>query len=45
VPRSRRRHTRIADRHYIIEKGQVVWTGTSPRLATASDVQQRYLSI
>jgi len=37
--------TRIADRHYIIEKGQVVWTGTSPQLAAASDVQQRYLSI
>jgi branched-chain amino acid transport system ATP-binding protein len=37
--------TRIADRHYIIEKGQVVWTGTSPQLAAAADVQQRYLSI
>jgi branched-chain amino acid transport system ATP-binding protein len=37
--------TRIADRHYIIEKGQVVWTGTSPQLAAAGDVQQRYLSI
>jgi branched-chain amino acid transport system ATP-binding protein len=37
--------TRIADRHYIIEKGQVVWTGTSPQLAASSDVQQRYLSI
>ncbi len=37
--------TRIADRHYIIEKGQVMWTGTSPQLAAASDIQQRYLSI
>jgi branched-chain amino acid transport system ATP-binding protein len=37
--------TRIADRHYIIEKGQVVWTGTSPQLAAASDIQHRYLSI
>jgi branched-chain amino acid transport system ATP-binding protein len=37
--------TRIADRHYIIEKGRVVWTGTSPQLAAAADVQQRYLSI
>jgi branched-chain amino acid transport system ATP-binding protein len=37
--------TRIADRHYIIEKGQVVWTGTSPQLAAASEVQHRYLSI
>ncbi len=37
--------TRIADRHYIIEKGQVVWTGTSPQLAAASDIRHRYLSI
>ena len=37
--------TRIADRHYIIEKGQVVWAGTSPQLAAASDIQHRYLSI
>jgi branched-chain amino acid transport system ATP-binding protein len=37
--------TRLAERHYVIEKGRVVWTGTSPQLAAASDVQQRYLSI
>ena len=37
--------TRIADRHYIIEKGQVVWSGNSPELAAARDVQHRYLSI
>ena len=37
--------TRVADRHYIIEKGQVVWTGTSPQLEAARDVQHRYLSI
>ena len=37
--------TRIADRHYVIEKGQVVWTGTSPQLAAASGIQHRYLSI
>jgi branched-chain amino acid transport system ATP-binding protein len=36
---------RIADRHYIIEKGQVVWTGTSPQLTAASDIRHRYLSI
>ncbi len=37
--------TRIADRHYLIERGRVVWTGTSPELAAAPDVQHRYLGI
>ena len=26
---------RIADRHYLIERGKVVWVGTSPELAAA----------
>jgi branched-chain amino acid transport system ATP-binding protein len=37
--------TRIADRHYIIERGRVVWSGTSPELAAASNIQHRYLGI
>jgi branched-chain amino acid transport system ATP-binding protein len=37
--------TRIADRHYLIERGRVVWTGTSRELAAAPDVQHRYLGI
>ncbi len=37
--------TRIADRHTIIERGRVVWTGTSPELEHAVDVQHRYLGI
>jgi branched-chain amino acid transport system ATP-binding protein len=37
--------TRIADRHYLIERGRVVWTGTSRQLAAASDIQHRYLGI
>jgi len=37
--------TRIADRHYLIERGRVVWTGTSEQLAAAPDVQHRYLGI
>ncbi len=37
--------TRIADRHYIIERGRVVWTGSSQGLASAPDVQHRYLGI
>ena len=35
----------IADRHYIIEKGRVVWSGGSDALATAQDLRQRYLGV
>ena len=35
----------IADRHYLIERGRVVWSGTSRELAAAPDVQHRYLGI
>jgi branched-chain amino acid transport system ATP-binding protein len=37
--------TRIADRHYLIERGKVVWTGTSMELAGAPEIQHRYLGI
>ncbi len=37
--------TRIADRHYIIERGKVVWSGNSAELAARPDVQHRYLGI
>jgi branched-chain amino acid transport system ATP-binding protein len=37
--------TRIADRHYMIERGRVVWSGTSAELAAAPDIQHRYLGI
>jgi branched-chain amino acid transport system ATP-binding protein len=37
--------TRLADRHYLIERGRVVWSGTSAELAAAPDVQHRYLGI
>ena len=36
---------RIADRHVIIEKGKVVWTGSSPELAESPDIKTRYLGI
>jgi branched-chain amino acid transport system ATP-binding protein len=36
---------RIADRHYLIERGKVVWTGTSRALAGAPEVQHRYLGV
>jgi len=37
--------TRIADRHTIIERGRVVWTGSSADLAAAADIQHRYLGV
>ena len=37
--------TRIADRHYLIERGRTVWSGTSAELAAAPDVQHRYLGV
>lgn len=37
--------TAIADRHYLIERGRIVWTGTSAALAAAPDVQHRYLGV
>jgi branched-chain amino acid transport system ATP-binding protein len=36
---------RLADRHYLIERGRIVWEGNSPALAAAPDVQHRYLGI
>jgi branched-chain amino acid transport system ATP-binding protein len=37
--------TRIADRHYLIERGRVMWSGSSAALARAVDVQHRYLGV
>jgi branched-chain amino acid transport system ATP-binding protein len=37
--------TRVADRHFLIERGRVVWTGDSAALAAAPDVQHRYLGV
>jgi branched-chain amino acid transport system ATP-binding protein len=36
---------RIADRHYLIERGKVVWTGSSAQLAAAPEIQHRYLGV
>ncbi len=36
---------RFANRHVVIEKGHVVWTGTSAALATDPSVRQRYLQV
>ena len=36
---------KIADNHVVIEKGRVVWTGTSQALAADQTVKQRYLQV
>jgi branched-chain amino acid transport system ATP-binding protein len=37
--------TRVADRHYVLEKGRVVWSGSSADLAASEDVQHKYLGV
>jgi branched-chain amino acid transport system ATP-binding protein len=37
--------TRLADRHVILEKGRVVWTGTSAALAADPAITDRYLHL
>ena len=36
---------RFADRHVVIEKGHVVWTGTSAGLAADPSIRKRYLQV
>jgi len=36
---------RIADRHYIIERGKTAWSGTSEALIAEPDLQHKYLGI
>jgi branched-chain amino acid transport system ATP-binding protein len=36
---------RIADRHYLIERGRVVWSGSSTALRETAEVQYRYLGV
>jgi branched-chain amino acid transport system ATP-binding protein len=35
----------LADRHHIVEKGRVVWTGTSQALAAEPALQHRHLGV
>jgi len=35
----------LADHHYIIEKGKVVWQGASSELAASPDIKTRYLGV
>ncbi len=36
---------RVADRHYIMEKGRIVWHGDADQFSAAGDVQHKYLGI
>jgi branched-chain amino acid transport system ATP-binding protein len=35
----------LADRHYILEKGEVVWSGPTPELMANKDLHDRYLGV
>jgi len=37
--------TRLADRHFVLEKGRVVWSGTSAELSASPQTQHRYLGV
>jgi branched-chain amino acid transport system ATP-binding protein len=37
--------TRVADRHFVLEKGRVVWSGTSAELSASPQTQHRYLGV
>jgi len=36
---------RVADVHYMLEKGRVVWSGSSSDLSANEDIQHRYLGV
>jgi branched-chain amino acid transport system ATP-binding protein len=36
---------KIASRHYILEKGRVVWSGKSDELASDAALKRRYLGL
>jgi branched-chain amino acid transport system ATP-binding protein len=40
-----RRLLNIADRHLILEKGKIVWQGSSPELSANRDLWTRYLAL
>ncbi len=37
--------TRIADRHYMVEKGRIVWSGSSEELRADKEIQHRYMGV
>jgi len=45
IDKNLRALTRTADRHYVLEKGRVVWSGVSAELAADREVRRRYLGV
>jgi branched-chain amino acid transport system ATP-binding protein len=45
VDKNVRALTRVADRHNILEKGRIVWAGTSAELAARDELHHRYLGV
>jgi branched-chain amino acid transport system ATP-binding protein len=37
--------SRVAERHYVLEKGRVVWSGSSAELMANAELQHRYLGV
>ena len=37
--------TRLADRHYVVEKGRIAWQGDSAALAAEPDILHRYVGV
>ena len=37
--------SRVAERHYILEKGRVVWSGSSAELSANQEIQHRHLGV
>jgi branched-chain amino acid transport system ATP-binding protein len=37
--------TRLADRHYIVEKGRIAWSGDSPALTAAPEILHQYVGV
>ena len=37
--------TRFADRHYVVEKGRVVWSGTTGALKDSPEIKDRFLKV
>jgi len=35
----------LADRHHIVHRGQVVWSGTSQELQRSADIRTQYLGL
>jgi branched-chain amino acid transport system ATP-binding protein len=45
VDKNVRALTRVADTHYVLEKGRIVWRGSSAELVAREDLQHRYLGV